>query len=198
MKIINWNFIVSIGLLTTLLLGNGCRKKVEREELANGNIVAHCSNYIMDADEIGTDCGGIDCDSCATNTPPCTLPENKLRMLHGPTIQNLNLYNKSYSVVESHWVFIAYTDAGNDEYIKFDFPSKPNITTIYKGQSDASFLESDEVYIYFYGYSTPDMYGAGDVYVNFIDGKYHLTSCDYSFHSSGGPTLTGQNFNISF
>jgi hypothetical protein len=198
MKIINWNFIVSIGLLSTLLLGNGCRKKVEREELANGNIVTHCSNYIMDADEIGTDCGGADCDSCITNAPPCSLPDNKLRMLHGPIIKNLNLYNKSSSIVGTHWVFRAYIDPDDSEFIEFDFPNKPDITTIYKGQLDPSFLESDEVFIYYYGYSTPDMYGLGDVYVNFIDGKYHLTSCDYSFRSSGGLILTGQYFNISF
>lgn len=185
-------------VICTGVMFSACRKKIEREEATAPEFAEHCYNGIRDYDEIGTDCGGADCDTCVENTPPCTLTDNRLRMQHGPAIQNLTLYEKSKSTVGSHWFFRAYTDASNLEYIEFEFLSKPNPSTTYTGVSDNSFLEYDEVFIKFYGYSSADKIGSGDVYVNMTDTSYVLTSCDYSFHSWGGTATGEQYFKITF
>ena len=191
-------FVATLTLLTCTVIFSACRKKILREEATLPTVVEHCSNSIMDEDELGTDCGGAECDSCLANIPPCELPENRLRMLHGPFIQNLTLYNTSHSIVGSHWFFRAYTDESDLEYIEFEFPSKPNLATTYAGQLESSFIEQNEVFIQFHGYSSADMFGKGDVYVNLVGESYVISSCDYSFRTWGGSPLDGQYFNIPF
>jgi|GEM_PF-2656116 len=198
MKKEKFAYFAILSLLAVTLVFGACRKKVLREEATLPEIVEHCFNNVMDEDELGTDCGGAGCDSCEANLPPCELPENILRMRHGPTIQNLTLYNTSHSVVGSHWFFRAYIDESDLEYIEFEFASKPNLTTTYAGQVEGSFLEQDEVFIQFYGYSSADMFGTGEVYVNLVGDSYVISSCDYSFQSWGIPAFDGQYFNISF
>ncbi len=187
-------FILGISVLFV-----SCRKKelrdVETTETAGAQ---HCSNFVKDADELGVDCGGADCDPCQQDTLPCNIPDNKVRCLEASTVTTESLINQSHGYLGNNYVFRAYTGDGDSLILTFD--DIPDVTQTYSGVANSFDISSTEVLVeYFQPYPLKDWIGSGAVYVNFIDGAYKIGSCDYDFHEYGQPSFSiEQYFSITF
>ena len=115
-------FIFVIG---SFLLTVSCRKKIEREYEITDPVSAHCQNGILDADEIGLDCGGANCEPCSQYEADCTLPDDKVKMFYTSGIaETIDIIDTSIdSVASSKWVFTATIDDSGLEYFEITFPS---------------------------------------------------------------------------
>jgi len=179
-----------------LLLMVNCRKKELRDFKTAEDLGAlHCLNYVMDSTELGLDCGGDACLPCEQMDAPCVLTNNEINIVNGPFLQSLPVTSTLVTIGNGWHSFKAYT-TGSD-YLALNFTNKVDITKMYKGTSDASFLEDWEVSVKYH--SSLDKVGAGDVFVNYVDGHYIITCCDFSFSSwgSSAPNVE-QNFKITF
>lgn len=184
---------LSIGLSILIF---SCRKLVQRDVDVDSTD-QHCSNYTMDGDELGLDCGGADCATCVQTVLPCTLVANEFEFYNGWSLSNLTFTNQSLDTSTGYWVFSAETNA--NDYILIRFNNKPDVTKVYAGEYDSFGVSDDEVYIIYYQPSTVDKIGSGSVYINYTSGSYTISSCDYDFHTWGGgsPPLT-QTFSVTF
>ena len=187
-------------LALILLVGlTACRKKIEREiDLINEAGPIDCEDNLFNGDELGTDCGGIDCEDCPENPAPCTNENNKIYMVTDVTPQTISVTSSAITESGENWVFTAFTGGGTINFLRFTFLGKPNIVTTYSGINSTATIADNEVDVVYSHVSSGEKIGNGDVYVNYANGTYNLSSCDYSFHESGQstPTVT-QWFNVS-
>ncbi len=173
-----------------------CRKKELRDFKTYEDLgVIHCLNGVIDSTELGLDCGGGACSPCVQLEAPCVLPNNIIKIAISPFLQSLDVTSTSITTNNGSHTFRAYTTNGH--YLSLSFINKADITKMYKGTSDSSFLEDWEVFVKYHG--SLDKVGSGDVYVNYISGHYVITCCDFSFSSwgSSAPNVE-QNFKITF
>lgn len=173
-------------LIASLFFTFSCRKKAEREvdNKIDSLSEAHCYNGYIDEDELGVDCGGQECEPCALNPAPCNNSDNELYIFTGSIYDNKSITSVEIDTTNSGGiVFYGYTDNSSSYYLRVSFPSKLDISLTYKGVADGSFLEDDEVYVYYNG--SYDYKGTGDVYVSYENGAYTIESCDYSFSPYG-------------
>lgn len=183
-----------------LLLGlTSCRKKIEREiDLINEVGPIDCEDNLFNSDELGTDCGGIECPTCAENPAPCTNENNKIYMVTDVTPQTISVTSTTITESGENWILTAFTGGGTINFLRLTFLGKPNITTTYSGINSTT-IAADEADVIYYHVSSGEKIGNGDVYINYANGIYNITSCDYSFQESGQsvPAVT-QWFNVSF
>lgn len=191
--------VIFCALLGSLVLIS-CRKKIERDvDLASNAGPLHCQDNLFNEDEIGTDCGGVDCAACVENAAPCTNPNNKVYLFLGPVAQLKSVTSTEVTENSGTWTYTAYTGGGTINYLRLIFSSKPNVSTTYTGVTGTSFIESNEVDIVYSDVSNGDRIGSGSVYVTYTSGVYNMSSCDYSFHEWGQTTPSStQWFNVSF
>ena len=106
-----------------LSLFTSCQKPEEEPVI----IPDHCSNGLLDGDELNTDCGGS-CNPCGTIAPPCAVPENKLYLMDSEVI----------SCLPEDTVTISFRDTITFDgyyFIRFDFV---NTTSGMTGSGDIS------------------------------------------------------------
>ena len=191
-------YLIFLFLISTTCFSS-CRKKVLREVATIETIgPIHCTNGVFDEDEIGLDCGGLDCDSCIQLVAPCTLNTDEIVYYNGLSTTTKSFTTKSMTVNGSSYSFIAYTSP--TDYLQLVFSGKPDITTIFDATNDNSFLGSTEVYVIYSQNAANDLYGQRDVYVNYENGVYRISSCDIGFKTWGGTEATWvtQTFNVTF
>ncbi len=185
-------------IIATLVLA-GCRKMVLREVDTDFSD-EHCSNGILDADEIGEDCGGEDCAACVQTSAPCTLDSNTIYgFVNGPFLNDYPFIDHELdTTTDSFWRFKAWTNATNYLYLRFN--QRPDVETVYMGTSDGISLEDYEVFVtYYQAYPNDDLLGSGNVYVNYANNKFTISSCDFGFHPYGSSTpSTTQSFSVTF
>ena len=186
--------------MALVLIFISCRKKIEREydSVAEAGPL-HCQDGLFNEDELGTDCGGVECSECVENPAPCLNTNNKIYLFLGPVAQTKSVTSTEVTENSGTYTYTAYTGGGTLNYLRLTFSGKPNVLTTYSGGTETTFLELDEVHVIYSDYSNGDRIGSGDVYVNYINGVYNMASCDYSFHEWGQNTpSTTQWFNVSF
>lgn len=179
-------------LLATFFIVSACRKKTEREVQNEIDSLseAHCYNGILDVDELGEDCGGEQCEPCTANPAPCNNSDNELYIYEGFVYDSKTITSTEVDSTNSGGiVFYGYTDGSSSYYLRVSFPGKPDISKTYDGVNDGSFMESNEVYVYYNG--SYDYKGTGDVYVSYENGAYTIESCDYSFSPYGQNAPSG-------
>lgn len=185
-------FLFSIGL--TILIFS-CRKLVVRD--VNPDLTLdHCINSTMDGDEMGVDCGGAECGTCDQTMVPCTLDTNVLKIsTNGFTLNTKTLINETLDTTGGTWEFMAYTNPSYYLFIRFN--SKPSVTTIYNGTENTN-LDAGEVSVTYFQPGLENLTGLGDVYVNYDNGAYTISSCNFGFHlpSSSAPSFT-QSFSLT-
>ena len=182
-------FSIAISLLVV-----ACRKKILRD--VNPDVTLnHCINSIMDGDELGVDCGGAECGTCDQAMVPCTLGTNELIIsTNGVTYNTKILINETLDTTGGTWDFKAYTNPSYYLFIRFN--SKPSVTTIYVGTENTN-PNAGEVNVTYYQPGLENLTGLGNVYVNYDNGAYTISSCNFGFHlpSSSAPSFT-QSFSL--
>lgn len=193
MQKIIWTLMISALVLA------GCRKMVLRDVDTNFTD-QHCSNGLMDADEIGVDCGGADCAECTQTVVPCTLDTNIINgFVNGPLYNDYAFIDHELdTTTDSFWRFKAWTNATNYLYLRFN--GRPNIEQVYTGTADGTTLEDYEVFVtYYQAYPNDDLVGSGNVYVNYANDQFTISSCDFDFHVWGSSSPSPvQSFSVTF
>ncbi len=192
-------FLFSVLIITFF----SCRKKEHIEYNDKSDFQnPHCYNEKMDTNELGTDCG-LDCKPCEQIYPPCTLPKDTLRVFN--TFDVINIKIDSTSIVEStdYTTYYAYglDNYGYPVFLEIKMKSKPDISKKYFGKTTdncSSEIGSTCVYIAFHRYGANKRTGTGDVYINYDNGHYIFSSCDYDFSELNSQAGFNQRFNITF
>ncbi len=192
------------GLFVVVLLAatvQSCRKKTERDVVEiDTSDEYHCYNSELDGDELGEDCGGLDCDACATTTAPCTPAEDVIRIKaweFGP-IEDKPVTSTTLDIDgDGVWEFRAYTSAS--DYLKLQFVAQPDITQIYQG---TEFLPQYpweyEIEVEYVQASFDNVKGTGDIYVHYTAGAYVIEACEFGFYITGESPDPDQRFNVTF
>jgi hypothetical protein len=195
------NFLLIVALLfLNALMNAGCLKKEKREgDYAIDLGGVHCQNNIMDANELGTDCGGS-CAPCEQNKAPCTLAPNTLYIQNETgSLEAKELVTSNIDTLENgHLQFLATLDNSINGLIQLTFNQKINLAQTYTGtefdQSSGNFVQ-----VVYTESGWDDRLGSGTVYVYIDDeGKYIIESCSYKFQPSSPQFIEFQWFNLSF
>jgi hypothetical protein len=169
-----------------------CRKKDLREVPTLETIGAvHCLNGVLDSNEVGLDCGGPDCGPCTQTTVPCALNSDEIYYLESPSYATKSFINTSSSVsVNGFYSYKGYTADGDSLSILFS--EKPDVTQIYGGVYNTFDLESGTVYMQYYQpFPQNDYKVVGNVYINYSNGSYTISCCDFTL------TVVGQTQSLT-
>lgn len=179
--------VVSIQLLTTTCRKN---KELELEEYYDQSFAdSLCYNDIMDANELGEDCGGP-CEPCMEFDLPCE-PESN--------IIDIEVYSP-WPVVEievdtlvGNWVFKAFTVDGG--HFRFTFSGRPDIAQVHTLDSTPYHL--GEVDIDWVTETGTVKNVVGLMYPSYVDGHYVFEACGANVILSDD-VASPVNFNITF
>ena len=163
-----------LSLFLVIILAGSCRKKELRDVTTLEDLgIIHCSNGVIDEDELGLDCGG-ECEPCVELTAPCTLNDNEIKIFQGFTgVETLTFTDEKTLEIDQFngsYIFKAYTSGW--EYIRITFPGKPDISRTY---------DDDDITVVHTG--NFDRYFHGEMFVNYENGNYVMTCCDADFYN---------------
>jgi hypothetical protein len=109
---------------------------------------------------------------CIQLESPCELVDNKFKEIQTHFFTS----DKTITVSDAGgWNFKAYTNSL--VYLSISFSSKPDISKMYSNSG---------VNVIYYQNGGQQLYGSGDVYVNYENGVYTISgcNCDFSFYGN--------------
>jgi len=167
-------------LISMIIIFSFCKRK--NIETTPPGVLAeypvHCYNGILDANEVGVDCGGT-CKQCLVAVPTCTQVENRLTLgAINYTLSNLNCGN----LYDSNSYDFRGSYAGGTFTVRVS-GSLPDVSKSYPLNSSVS-PNANEAY----SVISSGLYGnmsstTGTVFISQSAGKYTATLCNASYYS---------------
>lgn len=180
-----------LAALLFLILISSCTKRELRT--FQYPLPEHCYNDVMDANEIGTDCGG-DCDDCEQKIPNCSLDSNEITIQLNGIDSSMSFIDCSVSASEYYYYFTAYTNS--TDYLALKIYKPLDVTKSHNGESDSLW---SSVFVKYYQSNGLHKTGDGTVYINFENNIYTISSCHYYFDDEGdNDIIEGQHFSADF
>ena len=143
----------------------------------------HCTNGILDSNELGIDCGG-NCDPCDQLTPPCTLLPNTFDI---EGFSPKTLLSSDHSVAGSnHIIEFEYED---DFTVTFTFFGFPSISHFY---SLDNYPDDDNEVKVTLNITGTSYIGVGSMIITYDSGIHEFHVCSGSF------TILGSAYSATY
>lgn len=189
---------ICMALVLLSIASYSCRKKELRTDI---DVVEpqtdneHCYNWIMDEDEVGTDCGGSCSSPCSSGNAPCTTADLTMSVttLGSTTVSELSIISAG---VNGNGIYEINYESNDGNALTIFFDSKPNAAVIYSLSNGVSSTKAAFKFLHDGIYVDTSSNTTGVLYLSDSNGSLVIQACSVELSEFVG--FGFRDYSISF